>query len=86
MLALGRAVVDDGGDEVGGFENFEVPLGGMVAFGAVNDCLSGGVPGDFLEGERMTEEVFGEAFAAFGVVGWDGFFAAVVDIEAGVLP
>ncbi len=34
----------------------------------------------------MAEEIFGEAFAAFGVVGWDGFFAAVVDVEAGVFP
>ncbi len=29
---------------------------------------------------------FGEAFATSGVVGGDGLFAAVVDIEAGVFP
>jgi hypothetical protein len=34
----------------------------------------------------MAEEIFGEAFAAFGVVGGDGFFAAVVDVEAGMFP
>jgi hypothetical protein len=34
----------------------------------------------------MTEEIFGEAFAAFGVVGGDGFFAAVVDVESGMFP
>ena len=34
----------------------------------------------------MAEEVFGEAFAAFGVVGGNGFFAAVVDVEAGMFP
>jgi hypothetical protein len=50
------------------------------------DGQGGGVPGDFLEGEGMAEEVFGEAFAAYGVVGGNGFFAAVGDVEAGVLP
>ena len=34
----------------------------------------------------MAEEIFDEAFAAFGVVGGDGLFVAVVDIEAGVFP
>ena len=34
----------------------------------------------------MTEEVFRETFASGGVVGGHGFFAAVVDIEAGVFP
>ena len=34
----------------------------------------------------MAEEVFGEAFAALGVVGGNGFFTAVVDVEAGVFP
>ena len=34
----------------------------------------------------MAEEVFGEAFAAFSVVGGDGFFAAIVDVEAGMFP
>jgi hypothetical protein len=68
LLSLGREVVDDGGDEVGGFEDLEVALGGVVALGSVDDGLGGGVPGDFLEGEGMTEEVLGEAFAACGVV------------------
>jgi hypothetical protein len=39
----------NGGDEFGGFEDLEVPLGGVVARGAVDDGLGGGVPGDFLE-------------------------------------
>ena len=68
LLALGREVVDDGSDEVGCFEDFEIPFGGVVALGAVDDGLGVGVPGDFLEGEGMTEQIFGEAFAAFGVV------------------
>ena len=86
LVALWREMVDDGGDEIGGFEDFEVALGGVVALGAVDDGLGGGVPGDFLEGEGMTQEVFSETFAAFGVVGGDGFFAAVVDVEAGMFP
>jgi hypothetical protein len=86
LFSLGREVVDDGGDEIGGFEDFEVALGGVVAFGAVDDGLGGGVPGDFLEGERMAEEIFGEALATFGVVGGDGFFATVVDVKAGMFP
>ncbi len=34
----------------------------------------------------MTEEILGEALAAGAVVGGDGLFAAVVDVEAGVFP
>lgn len=34
----------------------------------------------------MAQKILGEAFAAGAVVGWDGFFAAVVDVEAGVFP
>ena len=50
LLALEREMVDNGGDEVGDFEDFEVSLGGVVALGAVDDGLGGGVPGNFLEG------------------------------------
>ena len=53
LLAFGREMEEGGGDEVGGFEDFEVALGGVMAFGAVDDCLGGGVPSDFLEGEGM---------------------------------
>lgn len=52
VLALGRDVLDDGGEEVGGGEDFEVALGVPTAAGAVDDGLGGGVPMDFLEGER----------------------------------
>ena len=43
LLALGREMVDNGGDEVGGFEDFEVSLGRVVALGAVDDGLCGRV-------------------------------------------
>ena len=43
-------MVDNGGDEVGGFEDFEVLPGGVVALGAVDDGLGGGVPSYVLEG------------------------------------
>ena len=31
VLGLGRDVVDDGGEEFGGFEDLEIPFGGVVA-------------------------------------------------------
>jgi hypothetical protein len=58
----------------------------VVSFGAVDDGLGGGVPGDFLEGKGMAEEIFRQTLAPGAVVGGDGFFAAVVDVEAGVFP
>jgi hypothetical protein len=45
LLAFWRDVVDDGGKEVAGFENLEVPLGAPVGLGAVDDGLGGRVPG-----------------------------------------
>jgi hypothetical protein len=86
LLAFGGNVVDGGGDEIVGFEDLEVASGGVVALGAVDDGLGRGVPGDFLQGEGMAEEILGQAFTTGGVVGGHGFFATVVDIEAGVFP
>ena len=86
LLTLGWNVVDGGGDEVVGFEDLEVTPGSVVPLGAVDDGLGGGVPSDFLQGEGMAEEILGQAFATGGVVGGHGFFAAVVDREAGVFP
>ncbi len=51
VLALGRDVLDDRGQEVGGGEDFEVALGVPTAAGAVDDGLADGVPMDFLEGK-----------------------------------
>jgi hypothetical protein len=53
LLAFRWEVEQSGGDEVGGFEDLEVALCSVVAFGAVDDGLAGGVPGDFLEGKGM---------------------------------
>jgi hypothetical protein len=50
LLAFGREVEEGGGDEVRSLEDLEVALGVVVAFGAVDDGLGGGVPGDLLEG------------------------------------
>jgi len=55
LLAFWREVKEGGGNEVGGGEDLEVALGGVVAFGAVDDGLAGGVPSDLLEGEGMAE-------------------------------
>ena len=60
LLALGREVEESGGDEVWGLEDLEVALGGVVAFGAVDDGLGGGVPGDLLEGEEVVPAVVDE--------------------------
>ena len=86
LLAFGREMKQSSGDEVGGFEDLEVALGGVVAFGAVDDGFGGGVPSDFLQREWMAEQIFGQAFATGSIVGGDGLFAAVVDAEAGVFP
>ena len=75
-----------GGNEVGSLEDLEVALGGVVALRAVDDGLGCFVPGDFLKGKGMAEEILGEALAAGAVVGGHGLFAAVVDVEAGVFP
>ncbi|MFT6178229.1 MAG: hypothetical protein ACJAQT_004044 [Akkermansiaceae bacterium] len=48
------ALAKNGGDEVGGFKDLEVALGGVVAFGAVDDGLTGGVPSDRVRRLRLT--------------------------------
>jgi hypothetical protein len=58
LLAFRWEVEQSGSDEVGGFKDLEVALGGVVAFGAVNDGLAGGVPSDFLKGKGMAEQIF----------------------------
>ena len=86
LLAFGREVKQRCSNEVGGLEDLEVALGAVVSFGAVDDGLGAGVPGDFLEGKWMAEEIFRQTLAPGAVVGGDGFFAAVVDVEAGMFP
>jgi hypothetical protein len=55
LLAFRWEVEQSGGDEVGGGEDLEVALCSVMAFGAVDDGLTGGVPGDFLKREGMTQ-------------------------------
>ena len=64
-------MLNGSGEEVGGFEDFEVAFGVPTAAGAVDDGFDVGVPGHFLEGEGGAEEVFRETAAAVGVVGGD---------------
>ena len=45
LLALGWDVEQSGGDEIRGFEDLEVALGVVVALGAVDDGLGGGLLG-----------------------------------------
>jgi hypothetical protein len=84
LLAFRREVEEGGGNEVRGFEDLEVALGGVVALGAVDDGPGRFVPGDLLERKRMAEEVFGEAFAPFMVASPDPLVFGGVDIEPGV--
>jgi hypothetical protein len=86
LLTLGRDVFDGGGEEVGGFEDFEVAFGVPTAAGSVEDGFGIGVPGHFLEGEGGAEEILCQAAAAVGVVGGDGGFSAGGDVEAAVFP
>lgn len=85
LLAPGWGVVDGGGEESGGFEDFEVALGFPTAPGAVEDGMGLGIPMDFLEGERGAQKVLGEALAALGVSGCDRFFSGV-DVKTAVFP
>ena len=85
MLASRRDVFDGGGEEVGGFEDFEVALGAPTAAGAVDDGPRFRVSMDFLEGEWGSQQMFRESLAAFGVAGSDGLFPTV-DVEAAVFP
>jgi len=61
-------VEEGGGDEVRSLEDLEIALGGVVALGAVDDGLGGGVPGDLL---------------MRGVDSGDGTDAAVREAETG---
>jgi len=72
LLALGWEEEQGGGDEVGGLEDVKVAFGGVVALGAADDGLGGGVPGDFLEGEGMSQQILGKSFATCSVVGGEG--------------
>ena len=40
---------EGGGNEFGSLENFEIAFGVVMALGAVDDDIAGGVPCDFLQ-------------------------------------
>lgn len=85
LLALGRDVLDEGGEEVGRGEDLVVFLGVPTALGAVNNFFGGGVPGDLFEGEGSAQEILCKPASAFGIVGGDRFFSGV-EAEATVGP
>ena len=66
LLALGWDVEQGGGDEIGSFEDLKVSLGVVVAFGAADDGLGGGVPGDCVKRLRLTRF----SLSRRGVSGW----------------
>jgi len=84
VVAVGD-VLDGGGEEVGGGEDFKIALGFPVVPGTVDDGGGFFFPGDFLQGEGGAQEILGELAAAIDVVGSDGFFTGV-EVEAAVFP
>ena len=66
------------GDEVRGGEDFEVALGGVVAFGAIDDGLAGGVPSDRVKRLRLTRF----SLSRRGVDSGDGSDATLGEAEA----
>ncbi len=75
--AFWRDLRQQGGDEFGGREHFEILFGAPVAVGAVKDAAGGGVVGDFLERERRPQEILREAAATGGIVRGDRGLARV---------
>ena len=67
-------MLDGGGEEVSGGEDFEVALGFPVVAGTVDDGGGLFVPCDFLEREGGAQEVFGELAPAIDVVCGDKSF------------
>ena len=85
MEAFWGNVLVEGGDEIGAGKKLEVSLSAPTAGGAVEDALGLRVPVHFLEGDGRTEEVLGQSFEGFAIVGTDGGFA-LVDVKAVVVP
>lgn len=77
---------ESSGDEIGCLEDLEIAFGVMMPLGAIDDGFTGGVPGDFLEGERMAQQVFSESLATAVVVSIDEIVAAVVNVKSGMFP
>ncbi len=77
---------EGGRDEIGSLENFEIAFGVVMALGAVDDCFTGGVPGDFLQREWMSQQVFSESLATAVVVSIDEVVTAVMNVKSGMLP
>jgi len=75
-----------GSDEVGSFEYLEIAFGVVMALGAIDDGFAGGVPGDFLEGERMAQQILGKAFAAAVVICGDEVVSPVMNMKSGMFP
>ena len=57
-----------------------------MALGAVDDGFAGGVPGDFLQREWMSQQIFRKPLAAAMVVSIDKVVTAVVNVKSGMLP
>ena len=86
LLTLWRQMKKRSSNEIRCLKNFEITFGVVMALGALDDGFTAGVPGDFLEGEGMTEEVFGESLAPGVVIGGDEVITTVMDVKSGMFP
>jgi len=77
-------MLGDGGNEVGGAEDFKVALDLGVHFGTVDDGAAGVSDTHLLCRERAPDDVLGEPLPVLSFIGRHS--PAAVEIEAGVFP
>jgi len=84
LKALVGNVLGDGGDEVTRAENLEVAVNLLVHAGTIDDRVAGRVDLHLFDGERVADDVLGQALQVFALVGLHA--AAAVNVEASVHP
>lgn len=77
---------EGGSNEVRSLENFEIAFGVVMALRAIDDGFAGGVPGDFLQREWMSQQIFRESLATVVVVSGDEVVTSVVNVKSGMFP
>ena len=84
LKALVGDVLGDGGDKVAGGEDLKVALNLGVMAGAVDDGAAAFLDLHLFDGERIADDVLGEAFEVFALVGLDA--VAAMHVESGMHP
>tara|TARA_B100001964_G_scaffold207874_1_gene240065 strand:+ start:380 stop:943 length:564 start_codon:yes stop_codon:yes gene_type:complete len=83
VLILRRNVLDCGGEELRGGEDFKIPFCPPAAAGAADDPAGLFDPGDLFQRERSAEQILRELLTTCGAM--DGAIAGI-DAEATVFP